>query len=81
MDQEAKFQLQVVSENSIAPDVKLRPLRKEDCYVAWATPEEALESMLAAGEKYRFFMSTLAENASVVYQQIDGDYALIEPAK
>ena len=81
MDQDAKFQLQVVREDSIAPDSKLRPLRKEDYYVAWTTPEEALASMLAAGEKYRFFMSTLAENASVVYQQVDGDYALIEPVK
>ncbi|MEJ2745372.1 MAG: ribosome-associated translation inhibitor RaiA [bacterium] len=81
MDQEAKFQLQVVREDSIAPDAKLRARRKEDCYVAWAAPEEALASMLAAGEKYRFFMSTMAENASVVYQQVDGAYALIEPAK
>lgn len=81
MDQDAKFQLQVVREDSIAPDAKLRPLRKEDYYVAWAEPEEALASMLAAGEKYRFFMSTMAENASVVYQQVNGDYALIEPAK
>jgi putative sigma-54 modulation protein len=81
MDQEAKFQLRVLKEDSIATDSEPRPSRKEDYYVAWAAPEEALASMLAAGEKYRFFMSTLAENASVVYQQVSGDYALIEPAK
>lgn len=80
MDEDAKFQLQVVREDSVAPDAKLRPLRKEDYYVAWAAPEEALASMLASGEKYRFFMNTMAETASVVYQQVNGDYALIEPA-
>jgi len=78
--QQATFQLRVFSEDSIMPDAQPRPLRKEDSDIAWATPEEALASMLAAGEKYRFFMSTVAENASVVYQQVNGTYALIEPA-
>lgn len=81
MDQPAKFQLRAVREDSITTDSKSRSSRKEDHLVAWATPEEALASMLAAGEKYRFFMNTMAENASVVYRQVDGSYALIEPAE
>lgn len=80
-DQQATFQLRVFGEASFTPGAKPRPLRKEPCDVAWATPEEALASMVAAGEKYRFFMNTAAENASVVYQQVNGSYALIEPGK
>jgi putative sigma-54 modulation protein len=80
-DQQARFQLRVFSEDSITPDAKPRSLRTERHDVAWATPEEALAAMVAAGEKYSFFMSTAAENASVVYQQVNGTYALIEPVK
>ena len=81
VDEEAKFQLRVVSEDSVTPEGAPRVLRRETRYVTWSAPEEALESMAAAGEKYRFFMSTAAQDASVVYQQMDGSYALIEPGK
>jgi putative sigma-54 modulation protein len=78
-DQQAKFRLRVFREDDIHADMRLRPSRTETCYVGWATPEGALAAMVAAGEKYRFFMNTAARNACVVYARAGGSYALIEP--
>lgn len=75
----AKYQLRVFSEESINPDAKPRLLKKEKRYVEWSTPEEALASMTAEGKKYHFFISTAAQNACVIYQEANGNYALIEP--
>jgi len=79
MDQPAQFHVRVFREDSITPDAKLRGLRKGSREVEWSSPEDALASMAAQGEKYRFFMNTTAENASAVYRQINGTYAIIEP--
>ncbi|MCX6354407.1 MAG: ribosome-associated translation inhibitor RaiA [Candidatus Aureabacteria bacterium] len=79
MDQPAQFHVRVFREDSIAPDAKPRGLRKKGCEVEWFSPEKALASMEAQGEKYRFFMNTAAENASVVYRQMNGTCAIIEP--
>lgn len=79
--QQAVYHLSTIREDSIAPGARPRFSKKEIREIGWSTPDEALAAMVAAGEAYRFFMSTLAEDASVVYRQVDGTHALIEPRR
>ncbi|MCX6357989.1 MAG: ribosome-associated translation inhibitor RaiA [Candidatus Aureabacteria bacterium] len=81
MDKDATFSVRVLSEESVSPDARPKLLEKGLHAAPWESPEDALAAMVAAGGKFRFFMNTEAENASVVYQQIGGDYALIEPMR
>jgi putative sigma-54 modulation protein len=78
-DSRARYQLSIYGEDSIQPGAKIRPLRKGKHYVDWSTPEEALDIMVREGARYRFFLNRSAQNASLVYQRADGNYALIEP--
>ena len=73
------YYLRVFSEHSIQPDMRPRPLRRGKCYIDWLKPEEALGAMIKEGARYRFFLNKSVQNASLVYQQENGTYALIEP--
>lgn len=77
-DGPALFNLKVFAADSIRPDAKPKVVRSERCPVLWASPEEALDAMIAAGERYRFFMNIEARNACLVYRRANGGYALIE---
>jgi putative sigma-54 modulation protein len=74
-----KYYRRVYDENSINPEEEPRLLKKSKIYVQWASPEEALTEMLKQGQKYYFFLNNSAENASMIYRQANGDYAIIEP--
>lgn len=75
----ALFQMRVYREEALGAERRLRAERKEDLPVPWEAPEEAVEAMAEAGDKYRFFMNTEARTPCVVYAQAGGDYGLIEP--
>jgi len=75
----ATFRVRVYRDDDIAEGKRRRAVRTETRLVPWETPDEALAAMVAAGEKYRFFMNGAAGRASVVYARAGGGYALIEP--
>lgn len=71
--------MRVYAEEAVAADRRPRAVRREDRLVGWESPEEAVEAMAAAGERYRFFMNTEARTPCVVYAQAGGGHGLIEP--
>lgn len=75
----ALFRMRVYAEEAVAADRRPRAVRREDRLVGWESPEEAVEAMAAAGERYRFFMNTEARTPCVVYAQAGGGHGLIEP--